>query len=78
MKIKDVNFVHVPLFDELKPQHVLEKMNLEKNNLKIYEDLLHFCPELKIKKWPKDREFFFNILNSLKFGCIDSIVSKAI
>jgi len=32
IELKDVNWVTVPLFGELTPKNILEKMNLEKND----------------------------------------------
>ena len=66
MWIKNVHFVHVPQYDELKPTNVLKSMSYEINNPKLYKLLLNFCPEIKYVGFPKDREFFFNILNTLQ------------
>ena len=43
----------------------------------IYPKLLILCPELKHKDKPKDRDFFFNVLNTMKEGTIDKIVYNA-
>ena len=40
--------------------------------------MLSFCPELKDRKRPKDRTFFYNVLNTIKPNFIDSVVLKAI
>ena len=66
MWIKDVDFVHVPQYDELKPSNILSKMNLEKNNPNLRTRILNFCPEIKYTGSPKDREFFFNVMNTLE------------
>ena len=53
-------------------------MLLEKNNPTTYNRLIEFCPELKDKKRPKDREFFYNILNTLIPKCVDRMVYNSI
>ena len=73
-----MNFVHVPQFDELKPQNVIIAMNLEKSESVIYKRIVQFCPEIKHTNKPKDREFFFNILNTLKEDLVDKLVFNAI
>ena len=40
--------------------------------------MLNFCPEIKDKKSPKDRTFFYNILNTIKKGYVDQIVMNAV
>ena len=78
MYSKKVNYVHVPQFDELKPANVIIAMNLEKTESAIYKRILQFCPEIKYRNKPKDRGFFFNILNTLKEGIVDKLVYNAI
>jgi hypothetical protein len=60
-----VKFVHVPYYDELKPESVLNYLNLGKTEKQIWSQIKNYCPELNYKSTPKDREFFFNILNTL-------------
>ena len=74
---KDVIFVDVPHYDELKPENVIEKCHLEKDQ--IWPRLSEFCPELRDRKnRPKDRTFFYNVLNTLKPKFIDTMVINAI
>ena len=77
MYIKNVDFVHVPQFDELKPLNVLKKMNLQENNKTLYKKILNYCPEIKYRGYPKDREFFFNILNTIEPKIVDKMVISA-
>ena len=53
-------------------------MQIEKNKPTTYKRLIEFCPELKDKKRPKDREFFYNILNTLIPKCVDRMVYNAL
>ena len=78
MYSKKVNYVHVPQFDELKPENVILAINLEKSDSTIYKRIVQFCPEIKYTNKPKDREFFFNILNTLKEALVDKLVFNAI
>ena len=55
----------------MKPENVIKEMRIEIDKSQVYKRLLDFCPELKDKKRPKDRDFFFNILNTLIPGCVD-------
>ena len=76
MKMKDVKWVQVPYFDELNPETVIEFLKI-KTNKSLWQKILNYCPELEFKKNPKDRDFFYNILNTLKSGCMDQIVHHA-
>ena len=40
--------------------------------------ILAYCPELKERNRPKDRTFFFNVLNTIKPNFVDNVVLKAI
>ena len=73
-----IHFVHFPQFDEIKPENVINVMQIEKQKPTTYKRLLEFCPELKDKKRPKDREFFFNILNTLIPKCVDRMGYNAL
>ena len=77
LKDKEVLRVTVPLYDELKPRNVMYTLNFKENDPKIWELVLDLCPEITEKGIPKDREFFFNVLNTLKPNCMDKIVYNA-
>ena len=40
--------------------------------------MLNFCPEIKERNCPKDRTFFYNVLNTIKKGYVDNIVMNAV
>ena len=44
---------------------------LEVKEKTLYKQLVLYCPEIKYKKRPKDRAFFFNVLNTLKSGFVE-------
>ena len=50
----------------------------DEKNLKLWKELCGYCPELHNKNKPKDRNFFFNILNTESERCMDKIVRNAI
>ena len=50
-------------------------MLLEKSD--TWPDLLESCPELKHAKRPKDRAYFYNILNTIIPRCVDRMVFNA-
>ena len=52
-------------------------MNLEKDFPTIWKSLQNYMPELKSSKFPKDRKFFFNILNTLKPRVVDKMIYNA-
>ena len=74
--MKDINWVTVTTYDELTPWNVIESCHL-KSEKDLWKKLLVYCPELKHKKNPKDRKFFFNILNTLKNDFVHKIVYNA-
>ena len=78
-KVADINFVTVPLYDELKPANVIEEMKLKTDKAKeeLWKDIKKYCPELEYRSNPKDRSFFFNILNTLDKDCMDKAVYNA-
>ena len=39
-KINQIRYVHVPKFDELKPENLLKHLDLEKKDKKLYKELL--------------------------------------
>ena len=47
-------------------------------NLSVWTTLLNYCPELEFKSNPKDRSFFYNVLNTIKPNCVDKIVRNAL
>ena len=74
----EVKFVHIPYFDELSPINVLEYLNLEKKNSDIWNKIKLYCPELNYKSNPKDREFFFNVINTLIPNSVEKMVYNAL
>ena len=67
----------VPTYDELAPDKIIEELNLRKNET-LWQKLLNFCPELEFKKNPKNRDFFFNILNFIQPNIVDKMLHNAI
>ena len=65
-------------FPELKPENVISEVNLEKNDKQAWKKMLNYCPELQYRNRPKDREFFFNILNTVKLHIVDKMIQNAI
>ena len=51
---------------------------LEKSDPVTYKIFLNFCPEIRERKRPKDRTFFYNVLNTIKKGFVDNIVMNAV
>ena len=49
-----------------------------KEDKEFWIKILNYCPELNQKEGPKDRTFFFNILNTIKLYCVDKVVYNAI
>ena len=81
LEIKDIQWVTVPLYDELTPSKVLEALEINassKENEEMWNLIIELCPEIEEKGYPKDRDFFFNCLNTLQPNCIDKIVRNAI
>ena len=39
--------------------------------------MINYCPELEYKNKPKDREFFYNILNTITKGSVEKLVYNA-
>ena len=52
-------------------------MELETKHPLLWEKLQNYMPELETKKEPKDRKFFFNMLNTLKPNVVDKMVHNA-
>ena len=76
MLTKNVLFVEVPHYDELKPENLISSCGLKQDV--IWPTILDFCPELKDRDNPKDRKFFYNVLNTIRKGFVDKIVDSAI
>ena len=72
--MQQINWVNVPLYDELKPSNIIKTMELKEKEKDLWKELLNYCPELATREQPRDRTFFFNILNTLKLNCIDKLV----
>ncbi len=68
-----VNFVSVPQFEECTPEILIDKFNLKNNTT-----LLNYFPEIEYKHKPKDRDFFFNILNTLYPHTIEKMVYESV
>ena len=66
----------MPRFDELTPEHVIKVLKM-KNNSSLWKQILNFCPELEYKSQPKDRDFFFNILNTIENQVVETMVYNA-
>lgn len=67
-KIQQISYIQVPKFPELSPYNIIEKFNLKQNQL-----MLNYCPEIE-KKEPYDREFFFNIFNTLNENMMQKMI----
>ena len=74
---KDIKLVTVDTYSELTPSNVINEMELKTKRKELYSELKQYCPELEYKENPKDRDFFFNVLNTLEPNCIDRIVRNA-
>ena len=61
-------------YPELNPENVIRELNLEKTDKDAWNKILNYCPELKYKTRPKDSDFFFNILNTVKKHCVDKMI----
>ena len=62
----------IALFDELAPINIINKWNLKNNS-----ELLNFCPEIEVKE-PTDREYFYNIINSVFPHEVEKLVHESI
>ena len=72
-KIQNIKWVTVPNFDECCPKKIIES-----KNLKQQKEILQYCPEVYDRGYPKDREYFFNILNSIFPHSIEKMVFDAV
>ena len=53
-------------------------MKISDKQCETFISLSEYMPELLTKGIPKDREFFFNVLNTIHKNCIDQIVYNSI
>ena len=58
LKLKDVKFIFVPRYEELSVKNLLP-------HLQKQPDFMVYFPENFPKNHPPDREYFFNVLNTL-------------
>ena len=63
----------MPNFDECCPKTLIAV-----KNLKSTSDIIHYCPEITTRGYPKDREYFFNVLNTLHPHSIEKMVFDAV
>ena len=54
---------------------MIEALKLKDNNF-LWNDIGEYCPELLSKDQPKDRDFFYNVLNTIKPRCIEQIIDN--
>ena len=78
MNTYEVKFVSVPLYQDFKPENVLKKLNWQSKDKQKYGELLNFCPEIEYKGIPKDREFFFNVINTIDADIVQKMVLHGI
>ena len=52
IKTHQVNYVSVPLFNELKPENVIRELDWNNKFEEGWNQLLNFCPEIKYKGCP--------------------------
>ena len=81
--MKDIKWIDVPLYDELNPWNIIKRCKLQ-DDKELWKKLLVYIPELskhnpdvRNRNVPKDREFFFNVLNTLKKDYVNKIVYNA-
>ena len=67
--MSEVQFITVPRLPELSTANIIEKSNLRND-----EYFLNFCPEISTKPEPYDREFFFNVYNTIFDGALERII----
>ena len=68
-KIQDINFVKVPYFPELAPKKIAKLLPEDLKN-----KMGKYIPEILSDKEPHDREYFFNILNTLNSHLVKKLV----
>ena len=70
-KLKDVKFINVPLYDELSVVALWPPMQKD-------VEFMRYMPSKLPKGRIPDREYFFNVLNTLKEGYVTSLLEHAI
>ena len=73
LKIKDVNFIQVPKFAEISCENISNLLQIKDS-----QKLLNFCPEMENSKYPYDREFFYNIVNTQFPRKLEKMIYNAI
>ena len=68
--LKDVRFCNIPLYDELSVVNIWPMVQEA-------GDVLAYFPRKLPKGRLPDREYFFNVLNTLNHEYVDSIVAHA-
>jgi hypothetical protein len=71
LKLADVKFKHVPLYDELSVVQLWPPMQND-------APFMRYMPSKLPKGRLPDREYFFNVLNTLKEGYVTSLLEHAI
>ena len=70
LKLKDVKFIFVPKYEELSVKNLFP-------HLKEQPDFMIYFPDRYPKGHPPDREYFFNVLNTLNPKYVSKIISHA-
>ena len=70
IKLKDVIFVNVPKYDELSVKNVYPMIQQDK-------DLMMYFPDKLPKGRIPDREYTFNVLNTLREDYVTDIIKHA-
>ena len=71
LKLAEVKFKHVPLYDELSVVALWPPMQKD-------VEFMRYMPSKLPKGRIPDREYFFNVLNTLKEGYVTSLLEHAI
>ena len=70
MPLEDVKTVNVPKWDELSVKQLWPKM-------KVIERFMHYMPDRLPKNILPDREYFFNIMNSINPDYVQKAIQHA-
>ena len=70
MKLKDVSFINVPMYDELAVKHLWSEMQVSPEFMKFFPDKL---PKGRLP----EREYFFNIMNTLIPDYVNRLIKHA-
>ena len=71
LKLAEVKFKHVPLYDELSVVALWPPMQKD-------AEFMRYMPSKLSKGRIPNREYFFNVLNTLKEGYVTSLLEHAI